>query len=382
MRRTVVASLMLAATVLAGCDEDDGFFPVGGDPAPVRDFQGQYFDGAVHLSWELSPEWNGEFFRIYGKRASDSGFFVIADVTNCAGGVCAYTDANVVEDETYEYTVTAVDPDTGVESASAPEIAVFVPQPIPPPVPGNGFAVALDNTIFLIWDEAALAASDFSFYRVYQDDAGSLFLLGETDSEGFLDLLAVNGVTSGYRVSSVDDQGHESGLSALIEGTPRPDFHGELVFAHQDQPSASGFRFQDSEDIDPILNGDDGSRHFRLEADAGGWSLVPGPGTEIHASGFATTALKCGVAADAGCASLDEAPQSGYTTAPVDLLEETSYPMRVVGDDGQVHFAVIRISVLATEQSGDRIAIFDWAYQIQAGNPNLTTAGPDIAPGF
>lgn len=382
MNRWTAGMLALSLAVAsAACVDDDGVFLVDGEPAPVLNFDARYFEGAVHLSWELSPDWDGEFFRVYGKRASDSGFFVIADVTNCTGGLCAYTDANVASNQTYDYTVTAIDPDTDVESAAAPDVSVFVPDAVAPPVPGDPFAVTLDNAIFLIWDDVARNDDDFSFYRIYVEDGSELFLLGETDSEGFLDLLAQNGVTSSYRVSSVDDQGHESAVSVSAEGTPRPDFHGELIFAHQDQPGVAGFRFQDSEDTDPILDGNDLDRHFRLEADAGGWQLVPGPGTEIHASGFETTTLKCSVAADVGCASLEVAPQSGYTTAPVDMLAETTYPMSVVGDDGQVHFGAVRVSLLGTDQNGDRIMIFDWAYQLQAGNPNLTTAGPVVKPG-
>ncbi len=287
MRTWMVGCLALAlAATTSACDDDDGFFPGGGDPAAPRNLEARYFEGAVHLTWELSPDWNGEFFRVYGKRSTDSGFFVIADVTNCAGGVCGYTDANVVAGESYDYTVTAVDPDTGVESGSTADISVFVPDPIPPPVPGSTYVVALDNANFVTWDAGARAAEDFSFYRVYIDDpASGLFLLGETDSEGFLDLLAENGVTSSYVVSSVDDQGHESDLSAAAEGTPRPDFHGELIYAYQDQPASSGFRFQASEQSDPLVSGDAGNRHFRLEADVAGWRLVPGPGTQIHAQG-------------------------------------------------------------------------------------------------
>jgi len=39
---------------------------------------------------------------------------------------------------------------------------------------------------------------------------GGATLLSETDSEGFLDELAENGISSAYVVSSVDEYGHES----------------------------------------------------------------------------------------------------------------------------------------------------------------------------
>ncbi|MBW3535879.1 MAG: hypothetical protein KY453_11800, partial [Gemmatimonadetes bacterium] len=231
--------------------------------------------------------------------------------------------------------------------------------------------VALDDATYLTWSDNARTSEDFSHYRVYLQDGSELFFLGETDSEGFLDLLATNGVTSTYMLASVDVHGHESETGAAASGTPRPDFHGEWIYDWFDVPGASGFRFAASEETDPIVSGDSPSRHFRLETDAAGWWLVPGPGTQIHPEGFVTTALKCGVGADAGCASLDVAPTSGYVAQDVALDAQTTYVLRVVGDDGQDHFAAVRVVLLGFDQAGSALAIFDWAYQLQPGNPEL-----------
>ena len=213
--------------------------------------------------------------------------------------------------------------------------------------------------------------SDFSHYKVYLDDGGESLLLGETDSEGFLDLLAANGVTYGYFVTAVDADGHESGGSAIMEGTPRPDFTGEWVYDFADVPTSSGFRFSEDESVLPIVDGTDPGRHFRLETDANGWWLVPGPDAEIYPTGFQTTALKCGVGADAGCTDLTSAPLSGYATQDVQVSTQESYVFRVVGDDQLIHYGVIRIDLLGFDQNDDALMIFDWAYQLQPGNPNL-----------
>ncbi len=367
---------MAAMVAISGCDNNPLF--VGDGPAPPRSFDARYFAGAVELTWELHPQWNGESFRVYGKRVSDADYFLIAEVTNCSQGQCSYQDVNVVTGVSYEYYVAAVDPDTGEEAASANSVVVDVPLGDPPGVPTGALVVALDNAVYLIWDANARSAQDFSFYRVYIESGADDLLLGETDSEGFLDLLVTNGVTSTYRITAVDDQGHESGFSAPAAGTPRPDFAGEWVYAYQDRPERSGFRFQEFDDLDPLMDGDDGARHFRLEVDSNGWWLVPGNGTQIHAQGFVTTALKCGVGADAGCTSLDIAPTSGYTTSDVGVFDQTTYPMTVVGDDGQVRYGVIRVQLLGGDQDGNGIMIFDWAYQLQAGNANLEPAGRGI----
>ncbi len=235
--------------------------------------------------------------------------------------------------------------------------------------------IALDGANYVTWGTASRAAADFSHYRVYLESGGTEFLLGETDSEGFLDLLAANGETYRYFVTAADVDGHESAGSPLGEGTPRPDFHGELVYDHADRPGSSGFRFQEDELSVPLTSGTDPLRHFRLETDANGWWLVPGPGAAIYPSGFPTTALKCGVAADATCVDVPTAPTSGYLAADVPVFTEESYVLRVIGDDQQIHFGVIRVILLGFDQVGDAIMIFDWAYQVQAGNPNLVS-GP------
>ncbi|HZD06379.1 MAG TPA: hypothetical protein VE173_15820 [Longimicrobiales bacterium] len=373
MKRARWGLLALALTVAATACGDDPIVVDGGDPAAPRSLDAYYYDRAVYVTWDLASAWNGESFRVYSRRTTDPDYFLIAEVTNCSAGLCSYTDTNIVPDVTYEYYVTAVDPDTGVETATEYSVTVFVPQPVPPPVPGGLQVIALDGAAYLRWDPNARQADDFSFYRVYLEaEEGSIFYLGETDSEGFLDELAENGLTYTYRVSSVDDQGHESDYGGGASATPRPDFHNEWMWDYFDRPELSGFRFQADEATDPLVGGDSQARHFRLETDAQGWWLVPGPDAEIYPSGFETTALKCGPGSDAGCVALEEAPTTGYERNDVGVLPQTTYVLRVRGDDGALHYGSIRVTLLGFDQNDDAIMIFDWAYQLQAGNPGLT----------
>jgi hypothetical protein len=108
-----------------------------------------------------------------------------------------------------------------------------------------------------------------------------------------------------------------------------------------------------------------------MEIDAEGWWLVPGPGTQVYDGIWATTSLKCGVAADSDCASVDVAPLTGYTTLDMPLYPQSTYVLKVVGDDGGLHYGAIRVELLGYDQEGAAIMIFDWAYQLQPGNPNL-----------
>jgi hypothetical protein len=368
---------LTAALALGACGDTEVLAPVG-DPAAPRNVDAFYYAGSVTVTWELGPGWDGEAFRVYARRLSDADYFLIAEVTSCAADLCSYDDRNVAESVRYEYYVASVDPSTGVETPSEFSVEVAVPSFTPPPAPAGMQVVALDGANYLRWGQESRQADDFSFYRVYlEDDQGEAFLLGETDSEGFLDELAANGGTVRYFVTALDIHGHESGGSGLAAGTPRPDFHGEWMWASEDRPELAGFRFQEDESLDPIVDGTDPARHFRLEVDSFGWWLVPGPGATVHGEGFPTTALTCGPGADAGCVDVPVAPASGYTAGDVELVPQTTYVLRVTGDDGAVRYGAVRVALLGFDQNDDAIMIFDWAYQSQAGNPNLapTTSG-------
>ncbi len=378
MKRVRLGLLSLPLLLgLAACDSDDLIYYDDEYAAPPENLAGWYYDRAVYLTWDLAPAWDNDPFRVYGKRRSDTDYFFIAEVTNCSEGRCSYTDVNILAEVTYEYYVASVSP-SGLETASDWAVEVYVPLPVPPPDPGAVEVVALDNANYIRWSDNPRNEADFSFYRVYlAGDGGEDFILGETDSEGFLDLLAWNGETYNYFVTSVDDQGHESNGSPVAAGTPRPDYHGEWIYAFEDLPAQAGFRFSEDEMTYPILDGASPNRHFRMEVDADGWWLVPGPGTQIYDGLFETTALKCGVEQDADCVALDQAPLTGYTNLDMPLYPQTTYVLRVVGDDGLDHYGVIRATLLGSDQDGAAIMIFDWAYQLQAGNPNLAPKEPD-----
>ncbi|MDX1568133.1 MAG: fibronectin type III domain-containing protein, partial [Longimicrobiales bacterium] len=308
--------LVVLAGSLTACRERSSVtgVRVGHGPDAPRALDGWYYDRAVHLTWELGTGWDGESFRVYGKRTSDAQWFLVAEVTNCTGGVCSYTDVNLAEGVSYEYFVVAVDPASAVESERTAIVEVFVPQPVPPPAPAWTDAVALDGAAYLIWDSSPADVPDFSHYKVYllDPDGGSDFFLGETDSPGFLDERVMNGSAYDYRITAVDDQGHEGAVGPVATAIPRPDYHGEWLWAYQDRPADSGFRFRASEDVDPLVHGDDPARHFRIEVDSQGWWIVPGPGALLYQDAFATTALRCGPGSDASCVELTTAPATGY----------------------------------------------------------------------
>lgn len=359
---------------LAACDEDGVLLSLDDPPAAPRAVDAHYFAGVVTVTWTLAAGWDGESFRVYSRRITDPDYFLIAEVTSCAEGACEYRDANVAAGVTYEYYVAAVGA-SGLETPSSHLVEVAVPMPDPPSVPVTVLATALDGSVFLTWSDDARATADFSHYRVYLEGEET-FLLGETDSEGFLDLRASNGETYHYFVSALDDQGHESGGSPIASATPRPDYHGELIYSYLDAPSSSGFRFPLNEQEGPIVHGDAADRHFRFEQDRSGWWLVPGPGAEIHSRVFSTSQLKCGPGSDAGCIDVTSAPAGDYTSQTVEALSATTYVLRYSGADGH-HYAAVRITNQGFLDDG-AVMVFDWAHQLQPGNVGLERRVPAV----
>jgi len=364
----------LAVVGLAACSS--GMNP-GEDVAPPVNLEGDYYNRGVDLLWEMHSEWDGEPFRVYGKGDTSSEYFFIAEVTSCASGQCVYRDINVASRVNYEYYVAAVDTETGAESASSHSVEVYVPTPQPPPPPTSLDAVALDGAVYLHWPDDGSAADDFAVYRIYTVSR-EIYLLGESDSPAFLDAFVDNGTTYEYFVTSVDDLGHESLGSHLVSVTPRPDYTGELVYAYSDVPGSSGFRFQETDQTQAVIDGDDRNRHFRIHAADGHLWFSPGEGVSVHAQVRATSALTCGPGADPDCVSWDEAPTTGYLEGDITIEAGYTYMFHVPGDDGEMRYGAVRVTHYSTCPYNDRFVIFDWAYQTQAGNPNLSTL-PDPA---
>ena len=380
------AGLLLAAA----CDRDPNVVIVNPGEEPgmptdlfasyawvLEDFQNGQPVGypSVQVSWLPPSDWDDEVFRVYGKRAADANFTLIGTVTSCTDIGCVYTDRNVQPGGSYEYYVAAYDESSDQETASDFRDVVGVPGANRPAPPTALDGVALDDAAFLRWTAPANpgAVSKYVVYLTSVNGTASLYQAGQTDGTGFLDQRAENGSRFGYRIATLDSLGHYSNLSSEVFASPRPDFSGELVYAFADSAAASGFRFQANEADNPILAGTSTSAHWRLESDMTGWRIVPLNGTQVTEFGR-TTALVCGPGADAGCTAARVAPTAGYTTAPIYVDPEYSYVFRVTGSDGQPHFAVLRVTMLGTDQNGRDLMIFDWAYQTRPNEPQLSVS--------
>lgn len=390
--KTIARKYLFAAGLLlaAACDNDPNVIVVPGDEPGqptdlfatyawvLEDFQNGQPVGypSVQVTWLPPVDWNDEVFRVYGKRASDSGFTLIGTVTSCTDLGCVYTDRNVQPGGSYEYYVSAYNESSNQETESDFRDVVAVPGTPRPLPPTTLDGVGLDNAAFLRWSANPANGNSASKYVVYLtslDGEATLYQAGQTDGTGFLDQRAENGSRFGYRIATLDSLGHYSNLSAEVFVSPRPDFSGELIYAFADSAALSGFRFQSDEADNPILSGTSASAQWRLESDATGWRIVPLNGTQVTEWGR-TTALVCGPGSDAGCTAARTAPTAGYTTSSIYVDPEYSYVFRVTGSDGQPHFAVLRVTMLGTDQNGRDLMIFDWAYQTMPNQPQLSVS--------
>ncbi|SOD01712.1 hypothetical protein SAMN05216486_10124 [bacterium JGI 053] len=396
MRRNLLFSALAAAALLAACGRDHTFVDGGGGggPAPAAPtnlttqprwiLEGFTAGGqpsgyaAVDLAWDPPAAWSNEVFRVYGRRAGGSSFFLIATVTSCTTSGCVYRDRNVTAGQTYEYYVATTNESSNQETATQFRETVSVPSASIPATPLADSAVALDNAAYLRWRDGGAAGSLWKYvvYLTRIDGTAYLYGLGETDGAAFLDTRATNGHVYGYRVAAVDTMEHVSALSAEFTVAPRPDASGELVNTFQTNAALSGFRFQASEATDPVLAGTATGAQWRLERDGTGWHIVPLNGTSvIEYPGGRTTALACGPGSDANCRAVTRAPVAGYQTTPIAVNPEFSYVFRVTGSDGQPHYGVIRVQLLGSDGAGHDLMIFDWAYQTLPNEPRLDRAG-------
>lgn len=378
-RSVGATAALLGTVVISGCDAVELLDPGRGDEP--RDLDAQYqwiFEGwnqgsaagtpSVELTWGLPSRYSGEVFRVYARRASSGSYGLIATVTSCASGVCRYVDTNISHGNSYDYYVAAYDERDGSEVASTRALRVGVPQWPNPGAPAAPAAVSLDGAVFLRW-----ARSDGveRYYVVVQFDDGSTFQIGDTDGGSFFDDRAENGNRYRYYLASEDADGHISGLSQPAEAFPRPDYHADIVYAHSDRPSQSGFRFVGSETEDPIVGGTSTSAHWRLESVGGSLRIQPVGSTTITGGVF-TTALSCGPGSDEDCEDIRTAPSpSAFSANPVTAQTGFTYVLRVTGSDNQIHYAKIRVQGAGTASNGDRMLVFDWAYQLRANEPSL-----------
>ena len=228
----------------------------------------------------------------------------------------------------------------------------------PPHTVDGVYSVTGDGRVTVYW--RANQESDIDFYKVYRNSAptGTFTLIGSSSSTSFVDTNVTNGVTYYYAVSAVDLAGQESADLSFenVFDTPRPEGFGVTLtntFTGVATDATSGWDFSAQvrrPSLDPLTDmyyGSPSSSSFLV--------YVP-TDTEIQDAGY--VALR----------DVDFAPPSGWSAdGIVEAIVGHSYI--VLTRDN--HYAKFEVK----SRDGSTM-VLDWAYQIDANNPELTKRAP------
>jgi hypothetical protein len=196
-------------------------------------------------------------------------------------------------------------------------------------------------------------------YNIFVSSAydGWYELIGSTRGTYFLDDGARNGNTYYYAITAFDYDGNESSLSRdIVYDVPRPEGYDVVLYDYRQTVAGSGYDFSDYAVVpynDPYADmyfENYNGQHFMNV-----WNEV-GFETDIQDMGYTNSLLDIRVA-----------PSSGWSpTHDVRLYVGHTYVVWTHND----HYAKFRVTAIL----GNRV-VFDWAYQLQEGNPMLKPGG-------
>jgi hypothetical protein len=322
----------------------------------------------ILLVWDDVGDADLSSYRIYS-RGSTSGSFVFRGETTSN----TFHDNGVPH---LQYYVTAVNLDGGESNASN---VITVDERLQLDAPTTLFSISLNRAIHLEWADNAYEADParFKWYRIYSTsydlDTGlcgaSWLLEGTTVAPEFLAGAMTNGVPRCFGVSAVSVEGYESLWSPLRQDTPRPDARNTLVFALQQNATQAGFRFWNdansdgqgqSSELGLIESGNAADIDFRVTRGAGDtlWIEPVFSGTRLQVYGQV-----------ADLTSIDFAPETGYSRNMVQAVPTYGYVFEIV-EGTTLRYGALRV----THVSRDYV-IFDWSFQTDVGNPELTPRG-------
>ncbi len=323
----------------------------------------------VTLRWDPVVDAQLEVYNVYGRLDGSNQF----DLRGSTTSLSFHDDG----EPDLEYRVSAVNID-GEESAFSD--AVLIDERLRLEAPESIWSVSLDGAILVTWaDNAFLNEPDgFNNYRVYgasydldmDECVGVWAREGTTVAPEFIASALPNGVPMCFVVSAESVEGWESLWSDDIPDTPRPDARNVLMTPLQVDPLFSGFRFFQDVNADGfvddnelgLVRGDGTDNDFRI-------SLVGSTVFIEPVRTGASVALYGTVPID-DLTSIDVAPVSGYSTVAISAEPGFGYVFEMDGGDGFLRFGALRVTHV-----GQQFIIFDWSYQTDPGNPELSVRG-------
>ena len=235
----------------------------------------------------------------------------------------------------------------------------------PPAIPRGVRSITEDSQVIVEWFPNGEA--DLAGYNIWRDDDGDeeFELLAEVSSDpsadvdrfSFVDEQVINGSTYSYAVSAFDYDDNESELSPeQVFDTPRPSGTNITLNDFNLMPTRSGFDF--SQPARGAITWDLPATdvYFGFDTEVNVPYLYSDNLTEMQDMGYHEY-----------FDDVDVSPVRGFTTQFVELIEGHVYAL--LTPDG--NFAKIHVIAVS-----DTTITFDWAYQIDPGNPQLAPRRP------
>lgn len=225
---------------------------------------------------------------------------------------------------------------------------------VPPPVPQGVYSITRDEAVLLYWLPVDDVNGDFKTYVVYRSDFADTgyWEIGRTTAEYFVDDSVTNGHKYYYAVSSMDVDGNLSDLSyEYVFDTPRPQGTNMTLVDFNVQPQYAGFDFANQQVVDYLAPACDVFLEY-FPGDDVFYFNVANVNTDIQDMGYT--------------ADFDEisyAPLYGWShNGWCEVILNHTYVIWTADN----HFAKVRVTAINSQN-----VIFDWAYQVAIGNPEL-----------
>lgn len=238
------------------------------------------------------------------------------------------------------------------------EVYIVKPDHTPPSRPKGIHSITMDKAVYLYWEEND--ERDFAEYRVYRNtdpESNKFYHIATVDTAAYIDENVKNGNTYYYVVTAIDYDGNESDFSDVAYDTPRPEGFGRVMYDRFYKPSQSGFDFFHGQ----VLNWEDYYADVYLEYDNTlkvFFLCVANKQTDIQDFGY-TDNLN----------DVDYSPEKGWSNIGwMEVITGHTYIVWTADDN----YAKLRV----TQINGNTRLTFDWAYQIDPGNRELTSRPP------
>ena len=240
---------------------------------------------------------------------------------------------------------------------------IVEPDTEPPAIPRGVRSITGDGLVTVEWFPNG--EQDLAGYKIWRDDDGdeTFDLLAEVSSDAssdldrfsFVDEEVINGRTYSYAVSAIDYEGNESELSPeVVFDTPRPSGNNITLNDFNLIPNRSGFDFSQPARGAIAWDLPATDVYFGFDAVVNVPYLYSDNLTEMQDMGYHEYFDE-----------VDVSPVRGFTTEFVELIEGHVYALLTPNGN------FVKIHVLAVS---DEAITFDWAYQIDPGNPQLAPA--------